>query len=106
MRRGALFCPEEMRCWLRSTLSCRPADSRFDEDGVCAISIERSPEWFALHPEALPVLCERFEAGWPAYYGPGGRAGAADELQAGPTPSKREILVHANSVQALSIAAN
>lgn len=39
-------------------------------------------EPLAAHPEVLPVLREWFEAEWPSYYGPGGRADAMEDLQA------------------------
>lgn len=39
-------------------------------------------EPLALHPEVLPALQAWFEAEWPAYYGPGGRADARRDLEA------------------------
>jgi len=43
---------------------------------VDAIRIER----LSAHPKAIPTLARWFEAEWPAWYGPGGRGSAADDL--------------------------
>ena len=40
-----------------------------------------SIEPLALHPQAIPLLQEWFEAEWPSYYGAGGRGSALHDLQ-------------------------
>ncbi|WP_334189086.1 GNAT family N-acetyltransferase [Noviherbaspirillum sp.] len=39
-------------------------------------------EPLALHPQAIPILCEWFEAEWPSYYGPDGPGSAQNDLHA------------------------
>ncbi|HEV2610219.1 MAG TPA: GNAT family N-acetyltransferase [Noviherbaspirillum sp.] len=41
-----------------------------------------SVEPLARHPQAIPVLCEWFEAEWPSYYGRGGPGCAHHDLHA------------------------
>lgn len=41
-----------------------------------------SIEPLASHPQAIPILCEWFDAQWSDYYGPGGKGSALQDLKA------------------------